>query len=69
MAKHDEHECAYCAVDLVPEVSVTGRDWKVYCSAECAEAGTRLTEAEATRWYLSQLPPEQLQSGIFSSRR
>ncbi|HWQ35694.1 MAG TPA: hypothetical protein VNQ79_22810 [Blastocatellia bacterium] len=69
MARHDEHECAYCAADLLFESSVVGRDWKVYCSAECAEAGACLSESEAARWYRSQIPPEQLQSGIFSSRR
>jgi hypothetical protein len=69
MARQDEHECAYCAADLMLEASVVGRDWKVYCSPECAEAGARLSESEAVRWYLSQIPPEQLQSGIFSSRR
>lgn len=69
MARHNESECAYCAHDLLLDDKVIGRDWKVYCSAECAEVGAQLSEAEATRWYLSQIPPEQIQSGIFSSRR
>ena len=59
MARRDEQECAYCAEYLTLEDSIIGRDWKVYCSVECAEAGARITEAEATRWHLSQLPPEE----------
>ena len=69
MAKHNELECAWCAEDLTPEESVTGRDYKVYCSAECAETGARMSEAEAARWFRSQIPPDQLQFGLFSSRR
>lgn len=49
MAKRNENECAYCAEDLKPEHAVIGQDWKVYCSASCAQRGEALSVAEQSR--------------------
>lgn len=68
MAIREENECAYCVGRIGRDSRFVGRDWKVYCSDECAEHGSRLSEAEAVRWLLSQLPPEEVQSHIFSRR-
>jgi len=47
MARHNEYECAYCAGEITLEAGVIGRDWKVYCSEQCAEAGERLSVSQA----------------------
>jgi len=57
MARRDDHECAYCATDLASDFQVIGRDWKVYCGVECAEAGAELAEDEAARHLWCQSAP------------
>jgi hypothetical protein len=47
MARRNENECAYCAEEMMTERCVVGRDWKVYCSPRCAEAGEALSLREA----------------------
>lgn len=56
MARRDERECAWCARDLRDD-SVIGKDWKVYCSASCAEAGEEMMDEEARRRCPAPQPP------------
>lgn len=69
MARRDEHECAWCACEIRRDSRFVGRDWKVYCSDDCAERGSRQSEAEALRWFLSQLPVDEVQAQVLSARR
>lgn len=46
MARRNENECAYCAVELGLEQAFVGKDWKIYCSANCLELGQRLSIRE-----------------------
>ncbi|HKX27335.1 MAG TPA: lysophospholipid acyltransferase family protein [Blastocatellia bacterium] len=46
MARRIENECAYCAEEIEPEKGFIGRDWKVYCSLRCVEAGESISRAE-----------------------
>ena len=39
MARRNLDECAWCAEQMEDESRMIGRDWKVYCSPECARAG------------------------------
>jgi hypothetical protein len=43
MAKRIENECAFCAEEIIDGKEVIGKDWKVYCSEQCAEAGERMS--------------------------
>jgi hypothetical protein len=43
MAKRIENECAFCAEEIIESKEVIGKDWKVYCSEQCAEAGERMS--------------------------
>jgi hypothetical protein len=43
MAKRIENECAFCAEEIVADECVVGKDWKVYCSQRCAEAGETMS--------------------------
>lgn len=47
MATRNEQECAYCAEEVKSEARVIGRDWKVYCSGECAARGEALSRQES----------------------
>jgi hypothetical protein len=49
MAKRSENECAFCAEDIKPGNSTIGTDWKVYCSASCAQAGEGASRDEMAR--------------------
>ena len=49
MARDTENECAWCANELRPEPRIIGRDWKVYCSRPCADAGELLAAREDSR--------------------
>jgi hypothetical protein len=49
MARRNENECAYCAEELRREQTIIGKDWKVYCSAVCAQRGEALSTAELIR--------------------
>ena len=49
MAKRDENECAYCAEELKTDPPIIGQDWKVYCSAACAQHGEVLSRAELSQ--------------------
>jgi len=46
MAKRIENECAFCAEDIIEGEEVVGKDWKVYCSELCAEAGEKMSIEE-----------------------
>jgi hypothetical protein len=46
MAKRIENECAFCAEEIIEGEEVVGGDWKVYCSAQCAEAGEKMSLEE-----------------------
>jgi len=46
MAKRIENECAYCAEEIIEGEEVVGKDWKVYCSERCAEAGEKISVEE-----------------------
>jgi endogenous inhibitor of DNA gyrase (YacG/DUF329 family) len=46
MAKRIENECAFCAEDIIGGEEVIGKDWKVYCSERCAEAGEKMSLEE-----------------------
>ncbi len=46
MARRNENECAYCAVELGLEQAFVGKDWKIYCSANCLELGEKLSIRE-----------------------
>ena len=59
MARRNENECAYCAEEMTS--SLVGRDWKVYCSTRCAEAGEEISRREAEQ--LRQLISRHYQSG------
>jgi hypothetical protein len=39
MARRIENECAFCAEEIAAEKEIVGKDWKVYCSENCAESG------------------------------
>ena len=49
MAKRIENECAFCAEEIAEGDEVVGKDWKVYCSELCAEAGERFGSAGARK--------------------
>ena len=49
MARRVENECAYCAEVLEPERGIIGEDWKLYCSACCADCGEKLSRREMER--------------------
>jgi hypothetical protein len=57
MARRDERECAWCARDLRGDDGRIGKDWKVYCSVNCAEAGEEMMDEEARRRCPAQQPP------------
>jgi endogenous inhibitor of DNA gyrase (YacG/DUF329 family) len=46
MAKRIENECAFCAEEINEGEEVVGKDWKVYCSDRCAEAGEKMSLEE-----------------------
>ncbi|MBO0858509.1 MAG: hypothetical protein J2P21_08595 [Chloracidobacterium sp.] len=46
MAKRIENECAFCAEEINEGEEVLGKDWKVYCSERCAEAGEKMSIEE-----------------------
>jgi len=46
MAKRIENECAFCAEEIAAGTAVVGKDWKVYCSEGCAEAGEMISLEE-----------------------
>jgi hypothetical protein len=46
MAKRIENECAFCAEEIAEGDEVVGKDWKVYCSELCAEAGEKMSLEE-----------------------
>ena len=46
MAKRIENECAFCAEEIIEGEEVVGKDWKVYCSEQCAEAGEKMSLEE-----------------------
>jgi hypothetical protein len=46
MAKRIENECAFCAGEIIKGEEVVGKDWKVYCSERCAEAGEKMSLEE-----------------------
>ena len=46
MAKRIENECAFCAEEIVEGEEVVGKDWKVYCSELCADAGEKMSLEE-----------------------
>jgi hypothetical protein len=46
MAKRIENECAFCAEEIVEGAEIVGKDWKVYCSSRCAEAGEKISVEE-----------------------
>jgi hypothetical protein len=46
MAKRIENECAFCAEEISEGEEVVGKDWKVYCSERCAEAGEKMSIEE-----------------------
>jgi hypothetical protein len=46
MAKRIENECAFCAEEVVVDECVVGKDWKVYCSHRCAEAGETMSSEQ-----------------------
>lgn len=46
MAKRIENECAFCAEEIIEDKELVGKDWKVYCSQRCAEAGEKMSIEE-----------------------
>ncbi len=46
MARRIENECAFCAEAILEGEQVVGKDWKVYCSKTCAEAGEKISAEE-----------------------
>lgn len=46
MARRVENECAYCGEELEVENGLIGKDWKLYCSTECAGRGEKLSLRE-----------------------
>lgn len=46
MAKRIENECAFCAEEIIQGKEVVGKDWKVYCSNQCAESGEKISHEE-----------------------
>ena len=46
MARRSENECAFCAEQVNPQAAVIGKDWKVYCSVNCAHRGEDLSVRE-----------------------
>ena len=49
MARRDENECAHCAETMTPAARCIGRDWKVYCSPACQQAGESDSARQAAR--------------------
>jgi hypothetical protein len=49
MARRTENECAYCAEEIEDERQIVGKDWKVYCSTACAQAGEEMSRGEWQR--------------------
>lgn len=56
MARRTENECAFCAEAADPDHAVIGADWKVYCSAVCAEQGELISATEQRRLMRSMIP-------------
>lgn len=52
MARRDESECAWCARELNPADCVIGKDWKVYCSMDCANTGDKLIDKDDPRRFI-----------------
>jgi len=46
MAKRIENECAFCAEEIIEGEEIVGKDWKVYCSERCAQAGEKMSLEE-----------------------
>jgi hypothetical protein len=46
MARRIDNECAYCAELAEPEKAIVGKDWKIYCSPSCAQAGELISMEE-----------------------
>ncbi len=46
MARRIDNECAYCGEELEIETGLIGKDWKLYCSAECTSGGEKLSLRE-----------------------
>lgn len=46
MARRVQNECAYCGEELEIEIGTIGKDWKLYCSADCANRGETLSLRE-----------------------
>jgi hypothetical protein len=50
MARRNENECAHCAEEIGLSQRVVGKDWKVYCSNQCAQAGEMFSQIEQQQW-------------------
>ncbi|MGE0127217.1 MAG: hypothetical protein AB7U82_03840 [Blastocatellales bacterium] len=55
MARRIENECAFCAEEITADAGVIGKDWKVYCSENCAESGETMS-LEEWRKVMSRAP-------------
>ena len=57
MARRVDNECAYCAeeVELI-EDALVGKDWKLYCSSDCAKRGEVLSLREMERMMSVAIP-------------
>lgn len=60
MARRNENKCAYCAVELELEQELIGKDWKIYCSANCLELGERLSIREMEQLMKVMVPSRHL---------
>ncbi len=49
MARRDENECAHCAETMELATRYVGKDWKVYCSPACRQAGEIHSAQEEAR--------------------
>ncbi|HMV49595.1 MAG TPA: hypothetical protein PLD20_01365 [Blastocatellia bacterium] len=62
MARRNDNECAFCAEEFDLNHGVVGRDWKVYCSANCAAAGEALSIREWRQLMSVALPSREIRA-------
>jgi hypothetical protein len=56
MARRIDNECAYCAEVVEPEKAIIGKDWKIYCSLTCTQAGELISMNEWDRLMRDAIP-------------
>jgi hypothetical protein len=46
MSRYSENECAFCAEETESGKRLIGKDFKIYCSGDCARDGENLSREE-----------------------